>query len=85
MPDLTIPANTSYNLYDSPDFTSGDNIKIQNKSNLPIYLTSNSTAPSGITEGARLMPNEFAEITSPSDGAFVSAPILDALINAEVF
>jgi len=85
MAEITIPANTSVDLYVALGATIGaDQIRVQCKSDNAVYLTRLATAPTNKNDGVRLGFGESRLNTIGDDGAFASAYIADVKIFAEV-
>ena len=83
--EINITTGTSVNLYTALGVTVGSTkIKVQNKSDSPVYLTSNATEPTIKNEGLKIVANKEAINATSDAGAFASAYLADVNIFVEV-
>lgn len=90
-PDIVVPKGSPLDLYAALNaqigftaVTVGDKLELQNKNDLPVYLTSSATAPTNKMQGVRVNSDEFACNDQGDSGAFVSSPVADGLISVKV-
>ncbi len=84
MAEITITKGTSVDLYAALGIGVGSaQLKIQNKSDAPLYLTSNAVEPANKDDGAKLTANKAAVNDAADAGAFGSAHLSDVKIFLE--
>ena len=84
MAEITITKGTSIDLYAALNIGVGTaQLKIQNKSDAPLYLTKNALEPVNKSDGDKLIANKSAVNDVADAGAFASAHLSDVKIFLE--